>query len=252
MYKNEELYINCDGINVHTKITFPAEQKEKMPVLVLIPGFTGHIEEDHILAIAEAANSVGYVCVRSELYGHGKSDGKFEDHNVLLWMVETMRVVNYAYELPYAKDVYLAGHSQGGLNTILSGGMMCDRLKAILPLSPATSIYYGALAGNFLGVQYDKDNLPEKVESPDWTLSSNYARAAKMLPYEKAISEFDKPVLIVHGDADEAIPYEFAVRLQGDYKDAKLVTIPGANHCYDGHLDELRVAVADFLADMEK
>lgn len=247
MYSNEEIFINCDGIKVHAKIDFPEVQKDKMPVLVLIPGFTGHIEEDHIIGVSDAAKDAGYVCLRAELYGHGKSDGEFYDHTLFLWMQEAIRVIDYAVSLPYAEKVLLAGHSQGGLLSVLAAGVMCDKLTALLPLSPAMNIPADATHGHLLGSDYDNENLPEFVESDCWKLSSNYIRVARMLPIESAISKFKKPVLIIHGTEDEAVPYIYGKELSEKYADVKLITIEGDNHCYNYHLDEVKTAVTEFL-----
>jgi alpha-beta hydrolase superfamily lysophospholipase len=133
-YENKEFYIDCDGIDIHAKLDFPNETKEKMPILVVIPGFTGHIEEDHIIAVAKAANEVGFVTLRAEMYGHGKSGGEFKYHNVLLWMMEAARVIRYARNLDFVSDVYLTGHSQGGLTAVLAAGIMADVIKALIPL----------------------------------------------------------------------------------------------------------------------
>ena len=59
------------------------------------------------------------------------------------------------------------------------------------------------------------------------------------------------PVLIVHGDEDEAVPYRCAVELEKEYENAKLVTIPGDDHCYDYHLDQVLEAVTSFVKDCE-
>ena len=250
MYTNQEFFINCDGINVHAKLDFPDVTKEKMPVFVLIPGFTGHIEEDHIIAMMEAAKSVGCVCLRAELYGHGKSEGEFYNHTLYLWLQEAIRVINYAAELPYTEKVILAGHSQGGLLSVLAAGVMQDRLCALLPLSPAMNIPYDAQRGSILGVEFDKDNLPEYIESDTWKLSSNYIRVMRMLPIEEAIANFNKPVLIVHGTEDEAVPYKFGKELSEKYSNAKLVSIEGTRHCFEEHFEDLKVAIKEFLGDI--
>ena len=252
MFENEELYINCDGLKVHAKIEFPKDQKDKMPVLVLIPGFTGHIEEDHIIGVSGAATEAGYVCLRAELYGHGKSDGDFYDHTLYLWLQEAIRVINYAAELPYAEKVLLAGHSQGGLLSVLAAGVMADKLSALLPLAPALNIPADATKGNILGVTFDNDNIPEFIQSDEWKLSSNYIRVARMLPLESAINNFKKPVLIVHGTEDEAVPYEYGKDLSTKYKNAQLISIEGDNHCYNYHLDEVKAAVKTFLIEQKK
>lgn len=249
MYTNEELFINCDGLKVHAKIEFPENQAEKMPVLVLIPGFTGHIEEDHIIGASNAANDAGYVCLRAELYGHGKSDGDFYDHTIYLWMQQAVRVINYAASLPYTKNIVLAGHSQGGLLAVLAAGVMQDKLSALIPLSPATNIPYYATKGHILGVDFDNNSLPEFIQSDNWKLSSNYIRVARMLPLSEAIAGFSKPVLIIHGTEDESVPYTFGKDLSEKYKDAKLISIEGDNHCYNYHLDEVKSAITEFLVN---
>ena len=56
------------------------------------------------------------------------------------------------------------------------------------------------------------------------------------------------PTLIVHGDADEIVPYDMGVQLSRAIGSAKLVTIPGAHHgdVYPrGHLVDL---IADWAA----
>lgn len=247
MYKNEELFINCDGINVHAKIDFPENQAEKMPVLVLIPGFTGHIEEEHIIGVSKAANNAGYVCLRAELYGHGKSGGDFYDHTIYLWLQESIRVINYAASLPYTDKIILAGHSQGGLLSVLAAGVMGDKLTALIPLSPAMNIPDESTKGCVLGINFDNNNLPEYIESDSWKLSANYIRVARMLPVDNAVSSFNKPVLIIHGTEDEAVPYNYGVELSKKYSNATLVSIDNDNHCYNYHLDAVESSVTDFL-----
>lgn len=247
MYTNEELFINCDGLKVHAKIDFPQVQKDKMPVLILIPGFTGHIEEEHILGISDAVTEIGYVCLRAELYGHGKSDGDFYDHTIYLWLQQALRVINYAASLPYADTIVLAGHSQGGLLSVLAAGVMEDKLTALIPLSPAMCIPYDASRGSILGIDFDNNNLPEYIQSAEWKLSSNYIRVARMLPIDEAIENFKRPVLIIHGTEDEAVPYKFGKELSEKYANVRLVSIEGDNHCYNYHLDEVKSAVKDFL-----
>jgi len=252
MYKNEELYIDCDNIKIHAKIDFPGKQTKKMHLLVIIPGLTGHIEERHIIAVKDSAVKCGYTVLRAELYGHGKSGGDFYDHTILMHLHEAMRVIDFALELPYCKDVIVAGHSQGGLTAILASGLMFDKVKAAIPMSPAINIWDGARNGSFLGIEFDKEHIPDYVTKyGDRKLSGNYIRAAAILPVEEAVAKFKKPVLVTHGTADEAVPYCWAEWLNERYNNMRLVRIEGDDHCYDYHLDEVLCAVEDFLTEMK-
>ena len=249
--ENREFYIDHDGIALHAKLDFP-EDAEKCPLVIVAHGFTGHMEERHITAVASALNEAGFASLRVELYGHGKSGGSFRRHTIFKWVSELLTVIDYAAKLDFVTNLYLTGHSQGGLATILAGGMNPDRLKAIIPLSPAVIIKEGALKGDMLGAAFDPLHIPDTVEFPDGKLlDASYFRTAQLLPVEEAVKRYRGPVLIVHGDEDEAVPYRCAVELEKEYENAKLVTIPGDDHCYDYHLDQVLEAVTSFVKDCE-
>ena len=249
--ENREFYIDHDGIALHAKLDFPKDA-EKCPLVVVVHGFTGHMEERHITAVASALNEIGFASLRVELYGHGKSGGSFRRHTIFKWVSELLTVIDYAAKLDFVTNLYLTGHSQGGLATILAGGMNPDRLKAIIPLSPAVIIKEGALKGDMLGAAFDPLHIQDTVEFPDGKLlDASYFRTAQLLPVEEAVKRYRGPVLIVHGDEDEAVPYRCAVELEKEYENAKLVTIPGDDHCYDYHLDQVLEAVTSFVKDCE-
>lgn len=242
----KEFYIDCDGIRLHAKLDMPKESG-KCPLCILIHGFTGHMEEDHIIAAQKAMNDAGVAVLRAEMYGHGGSDGEFRYHTLYKWVTNALAVVRYAKSLDFVTDLYLSGHSQGGLLTMLVGGMCVDDLKAILPLSPAWMIPDGARQGNLLGMDFDPAHIPDVLAGWDVELDGDYVRVAQTIHVEDEIARFDKPVFIVHGEADDVVPVVLAEKALKLYKDAKLVTVPGADHCFNGHLDELAAAIRGFF-----
>ncbi len=48
------------------------------------------------------------------------------------------------------------------------------------------------------------------------------------------------PWLIIHGDADEIVPYEQVRAMAGGFSEARLETLPGAGHFFHGRLNDLR------------
>ena len=67
---------------------------------------------------------------------------------------------------------------------------------------------------------------------------------------EDEIRRYDGPVLIIQGDEDEAVPLSYAKKAAELYKNAELVIIPGDDHCYTRHLDEVTAALKAFLQKM--
>ena len=245
---DREFFIEVDGVRLHAKLDFPREKAEKYPVLILEHGFTGHMEETHIRAVARTAADIGFAVLRIELYGHGQSDGEFRDHTILKWVSEMIGVIDYAEKLDFADGLYLAGHSQGGLTTMLVGAIKRDVLKAIIPLAPAVVIRDAAREGGMFGSSFDAQDVPDEVVMPDGrVLDGEYFRVAQLLPVEEAARRYHGPVLIVHADTDEAVPVRYAYEAAELYRDCELRIIQGDTHCYDHKLDEVCEYVRAFL-----
>ncbi|MCR5687379.1 MAG: alpha/beta hydrolase [Lachnospiraceae bacterium] len=242
----KEFFIDSDGISLHAKLDFPAGV-ESGPLCILIPGFTGHMEEDHIVAARDAINDARVIVLRAEMYGHGGSGGKFRDHTLYKWVTNALSVVKYAKGLPFVTDLYLCGHSQGGLLTMLVGGMCSDDLRAIIPMSPAWMIPDYCREGRIHEILFDPKHIPEKIQSDEWELSGDYIRVAQTLHPEDEIARYEGPVYLIHGDIDQAVPYACSEKALKLYKNARLITIHGGDHCFVGHLDEMSDALRDFF-----
>ena len=141
MIQRKEFYISCDGIRLHCKLDLPGDEAgARFPLVLVIPGLTGHMEEPHIAAIAETLPRSGYASLRVELYGHGKSGGDFHDHTLFHWALELMEVIDYARKLDYVSELYLCGHSQGGTAAVLGAGLKPDALDGLILLAPAMAL----------------------------------------------------------------------------------------------------------------
>ena len=242
----KEFYINSDGIKLHAILQMP-ENKKKCPLLIVVHGLTGHMDEVHIKAAADTANEIGFASLRVEMYGHGKSEGKFEDHTLYKWINNMLDVVSYARTLDFVTDMYLCGHSQGGLLTVLIGGLLPDTFRAIIPLSAAVMIPEVARGGGILGMKFDPDHIPDILDFFGGKLNGNYLRTAQTIHVEEFVMKYRKPVLLVHGTRDQAVDVGYSYWLRQLYHDRTLVTVEGANHGFEGQICEMCAAIREFL-----
>ena len=237
-----------DGIRLNAQLDMPRGAGEKCPLVIVVHGFTGNMEERHILAISGMLNEIGFATLRADMYGHGKSGGEFHNHTLYKWLSNLLTLIDYARSLDFVTDLYLCGHSQGGLAVILAAALKHDVIRGLIPLSPATMIPEYARRGEMLGVVFDPDHIPEEIRSPrDWVLGGNYLRVAQTIRVEDAIDRYTGPVLLVHGDADESVPMQCSVDAAARYQNAELAIIKGDTHCYDFHLDEAVAAVRAWM-----
>lgn len=245
-YYMEEFYIDCDGVKLHAKLERP-EGSDKSPLCILVHGLSGNMEEDHIIKAKDAMIDSGVAVLRVEMYGHGMSSGEYCDHTIYKWVINALAVVKYAKQLDFVTDLYMSGHSQGGFLTVLIAGMCPDDFKAIIPLSPALCIPDDARSGKMLSYVFDPLHIPEVLIKDQWVLGGDYVRVAQTIHIEDEIRRYNGPVYIVHGDADETVPYSYAEWAADLYENATLATINGADHCFTEHLDELYDAVKNFF-----
>lgn len=246
-----EFFMEHGGIQLHMKLDVPESKAVSLPLVILVHGFTGHMEEPHLLGARDKTLEKGAACLRVEMYGHGLSGGQFCDHDIMKWLEEIVSVIDYAAQLPWVSKLILAGHSQGGLLTVLGGGERADKLDAIIPLSPGFSIPDEGRAGICFGQKFDPDNIPYIVPiSADRILHDNYFKVSQKIYTDKYVKAFQGPVCIIHGDADATIPVQVSRDSAKLYKNCKLVEIPGDTHCFDNHLDQMVSAWGEFLDEI--
>ena len=244
------MYIMDDGVKLNAKLDMPERAEGKHPLVIVIHGFTGHMEERHITAVSKALNGIGFATLRVDMYGHGSSGGAFHDHTLYKWLTNAMTVIDYARSLDFVTDLYLCGHSQGGLTVILAAALKRDVIKGVIPMAPACMIPEMARKGLLFGAPFDPDRVPDEIGV--WekaTLGGNYVRVAQTLHVEEAIDSYSGPVLIVQGTADDPGLMRSAIDAAKRYKNCTLKLIEGDTHCYDEHLDQAVQGVVDWMKD---
>ncbi len=243
----KDFYIDDNGTRLHCRLELPKDST-RCPLLIIIHGLTGHMEEEHLSALARAAADSGFAALRADMYGHGQSGGTFADHTVHRWLANVLAVTEYAKSLAFVNGLYLAGHSQGGLVSAMAAGICPQDYQALILLSPSLNIPEDARQGNFLNVfRFDPDHVPASFAWDGKKLQGNYLHDVQNICTEEYIKEYKKPVLIIHGSEDEVIPVSVSLKAAEQYSDGRLVIIDGDDHDYHSHADIMTAAAMQFL-----
>jgi len=178
-----------------------------------------------------------YLVMMFDFSGTNKSEGKFEDKLISQEVREIRYAIDFLEKEFGFKKLVLVGHSTGGIDAALYAHK--DKRISKLILFGASGNLKESVKYEFTQLQirqfWIKGFITYKQEGK-WfhnkKMKKKYYDEFFKLDVLKSLSKFRKPVLIVHGSDDEAVPAE--VDAKDLYKAArmpkKLLIVNGADH----------------------
>ena len=243
----ERITVTDDGIRLVGILERPSA--EPGPLVIVLHGFTSAKDRPHTIAACEAMREAGFATLRFDLYGHGESGGEFRKHTLHKWISNTLAVMDWAERQYSVTELWLSGHSQGGLTAALVAGAAPERVRGLILRAPAFMIPRCAREGEMLGVRFDPSQIPESFPTiKGLTLDADYIRSARAIRVEEAIDAFPGPVLLLHGEADDVVPFRDVETAAGRYRSCKLVLIPGETHHFDQAREQMKRVIRDWLS----
>ena len=242
----ERITVTDDGIRLVGIIERPSA--EPGPLVLVLHGFTSAKDRPHTIAACEAMREAGFATLRFDLYGHGESGGEFQKHTLDKWISNTLAMIDYAEGLDFVTEIWLSGHSQGGLTAALAAGKEPERVMGLILRAPAFMIPRCAREGSMLGVRFDPAQIPESFPTiKGLTLEAGYIRSAQAIHVEEAIDAFSGPVLLVHGEADDVVPLRDVAAAAERYRNCRLELIPGETHHFDRAPERMKTLIRSWL-----
>lgn len=214
---------------------------------IIFHGFTANRNTSLLKEIANSLRDENIASVRFDFNGHGDSDGKFENMTVLNEIEDANAILNYVKTDPHVRNIYLVGHSQGGVVASMLAGLYPDLIKKVVLLAPAATLKSDALEGT-QGVTYNPDHIPDRLPFKDLTLGGFYLRIAQQLPIYEVSAQFTKPVCLIHGTDDTVVSPNASKKYDQIYQNSTLHLIEGADHCFSDSYQKNAVNLTtDFL-----
>ncbi len=242
-----------DGLNIFAQ-TWEPDSPPKA-VICLVHGLGEH--SGRYAHVAETLNRGGYAVIASDLRGHGKTEGKRGQSPSFNAFMDDVAILMGEYAQRYAGlPCFLWGHSLGGVLVANYVLRRKPRLTGVVITSPGLKtsisdqkmkIQFAKIAGKFMPEMSMPTGLDAKLISRDPAVVERYVNdplvhgtatlamakyTIEAIPWVYAhASEWDLPVLIMHGDAD-AIAFvsgseEFASKIA---QDCTLKIWPGLWH----------------------
>lgn len=247
-YNMQELSLHKGDMKIYGQIYLPGNGTEQYPTVIIGHGFGGSYS-DNIQNAKELAQA-GYACYIFDFCGgspYSSSDGSMLDMSVMTEAEDMEAVLEQMEEQSFVdqQNIFLMGESQGGLVAALTASEHMSEIKGLILYYPAFVIPDNTRA------QYRTiDEIPDTATIFGMKVGKKYHSDVFHLDVYASISAFTKDVLIVHGDRDGIVPISYSERAVDAYDSAKLITIQGAGHGFNGEEAELAMqSMISYIAE---
>jgi len=185
------------------------------PGLVFLGGFRSDMTGTKAMFIDGYCRRHRRAFLRFDYFGHGRSSGDFAEGTIGRWRDDAVAVIDALTEGPQI----LVGSSMGGWIMLLAALARPDRIAALVGIAPAPDFTQELLPGRLTPAQ-----RREIADKGSVVLPSDYDPAGYL--YTRALIEdgrrhlllgapipLDIPVRLLHGLADESVPWQLSLRL---------------------------------------
>lgn len=247
----EVKYFKIDGARGKLSALIQTPSAEKYPIVIIMHGFNSSKNMPLLRDVADELEKKGIASVRFDFNGHGQSDGRFEDMTIPNEIEDARKVYEYVRKLPNISAVSLSGHSQGGvIASMLAGELGKDKIRSVALLAPASVLKNMAENGDLFGIKYDAKYLPPYVDIPGCCrVGRDYVETAQKLPIYEISARYKGPVLIIHGTADDIVPYSYGEEYHSIYANSDLELLAGLNHNFSESEDKVAKLVSEYIKD---
>ena len=230
-YETKEIMVDNNGNNIYGILYRPITEN-KVPTIIFSHGFGG----THSVGTPYAEKLVNYGIAFYEFdfrggATHNKSDGKPTDMSIFTEKSDLEAVLNTVKNLEFVdqNNIFLMGTSQGGMVSAMVSAEHQEEIKADILLYPAFCIPEDARNkyGNI-------NNVPNNASFMGMVVGKTYYKDLFGFDIYEKINNFNKNVLIIHGDKDSVVDIDYSKRATKVYASSELKTIGGAGHGFYG------------------
>jgi len=206
----------------------------RKPGLMFCGGFMSDMTGTKATALEAYARRRGQAFVRFDYQGHGASSGDFKDGTIGLWSEDAITVLDEVAEGPQI----LIGSSMGGWIMLLAALARPERIAGLVGIAAAPDFTEDLMWDRYgpeIRETLRRDGIyqePSDYSDEPYTITMTLIEEARQRLLLRGSIPIACPVRLIHGTADEAVPYETSLRLmeQLESDDVEVVLVKDGDH----------------------
>jgi len=190
----------------------------------------------------------GRAFLRFDYTGHGQSDGRFEDGTIGDWHRDTLAVIDQLTNGP----LVLVGSSMGGWQMLLAARARPERVRGLVGVAAAPDFTEDLMWDTFNAATREAlitdgiIHMASDYGDDPYPISRGLIEDGREHLLLRAPLPFEGPVRLLHGMADDDVPWQVSLKISDRLTTRDVVTtfIKGGDHRLSGDADLARLITA--------
>lgn len=240
--------IHYSEINGHNGILrgflHKPESTDPTDLFIFFHGFTGSkVDNNHFGTImGKYFEKKNFQFLRFDFFGSADSDGEYNEASISTEIIDARDIIEYAKKLPDVRNIYLLGHSMGGVVALKA---VDEDIDSLFLLAPAFDIK------NLLNGQIVDQVLDENLQGYDYgglVVGSKMFNDLDNHDLDSMVLNYSKRTLVIHGSDDGLCLPHFSEEFAEKYDNAKYYAFDKGDHCFNNFYH--RIALFDQIMDL--
>ncbi|MDO8621938.1 MAG: alpha/beta hydrolase [bacterium] len=231
-------------------------EKESGRLAILCPGYLDSKDYWHLVGLADALCSQGYVAVRFDPTGTWGSEGSIAEYTTTQYLEDIRGVLEYMLQRGDYPHVLLGGHSRGGMVSILLAARdpRISLVLGIMPSSGRSMTERGREEWKATGVRVShRDVSNTRNERREFLVPYTHMEDRDRYNVAMDVRDVKVPIVLIAGEHDELVRPEDVRKIFDNANEPKSLTVvAGIGHDYRRRADDVTKVNEMVLEQLQK
>ena len=234
-YGQQTMTVNHNGQTIWGIAYIPQTNTDKYPLVICSHGLGGDYSSCLEYAELFASHGIAVYCFDFRGGGGSHSDGKITEMSLITEAEDILTIIDTAKSWDFVdpEHIVLLGKSQGGAVSAIAAARNTEDVNGLILCFPALLVH------DAIHEQFDSlDEVPDRFFFKWVFVGRPYAADVWDYDIYSEIGNYSKPVLLLHGEKDKAVPVSYSDRAAEIYREVSYYIIKGAGHGFEGEETE--------------